>query len=74
MADNDNTEQKYRPMQAVKRHFFAMRNGVIADTLRHAGSPFRYIFGMNLPQLVETAEMTGKSRGLAEEWSAPAAR
>lgn len=67
MADNDNTEHKYRPMQAVKRHFFAMRNGVIADTLRQAGSPFRYIFGMNLPQLVETAEMTGKNSGLAEE-------
>lgn len=32
-----------------------MRNGVIADTLRNAGSPYRVIFGLNLPQLTEIA-------------------
>ncbi len=42
-------------MQTVKRRFFAMRNGVIADTLRRAGSPFSIIFGLNLPQIVEIA-------------------
>lgn len=42
-------------MQTVKRRFFAMRNGVIADTMRRAGSPFNVVFGLNLPQLVEIA-------------------
>ena len=28
---------KYNPMQTVKREFFAMRNGIIADTYRKAG-------------------------------------
>ncbi|MDE6161059.1 MAG: DNA alkylation repair protein [Muribaculaceae bacterium] len=48
-------ETEFSPMQSVKRRFFAMRNGVIADTLRRAGSPFRVIFGLNLPQIVEIA-------------------
>ena len=43
-----------------------MRNGIIADTLRNAGSPFRIIFGLNLPQLVEIAGECGKSTELAE--------
>lgn len=57
----------YSPMQTVKRHFFAMRNGVISDTLRKAGSPFRVIFGLNLPQIVDIARQTGTSMELAEE-------
>lgn len=48
-------ENNFSPMQTIKRRFFAMRNGVIADTLRRAGSPFSVIFGLNLPQLVEIA-------------------
>ncbi len=42
-------------MQQIKRRFFAMRNGVVADMLRRAGSPFHIIFGLNLPQIVEIA-------------------
>lgn len=61
------TEQKYNRMQTVKRRFFAMRNGIISDTLRKAGSPFHIIFGLNLPQLVEIAEETGKDPGLAAQ-------
>lgn len=53
-------------MQAVKRRFFALRNGIISDTLRKGGSPFKIIFGLNLPQLKEIAEYTGKDAGLAE--------
>lgn len=49
----------YNPMQRVKRQFFAMRNGVIADVLRRAGSPFRIIFGLNLPQIVDIARAVG---------------
>lgn len=51
----EQTETGYNDMQTVKRRFFAMRNGIIADTLRKGGSPFRIIFGLNLPQIVEIA-------------------
>ena len=53
-------------MQIVKRHFFAMRNGIIADTLRRAGSPYHIIFGLNLPQLVEIAAVTPHSVELSD--------
>ena len=52
-------------MQSVKREFFALRNGVIADVMRRAGSPFRIIFGLNLPQLVEIAGRFGPDAELA---------
>jgi len=51
-----NTQPKFNDMQLVKRRFFAMRNGVVADTLRKAGSPYHIIFGVNLPQIREIAD------------------
>lgn len=42
-------------MQLIKRRFFAMRNGVIADTMRRSGATYRMIFGLNLPQIKEIA-------------------
>lgn len=42
-------------MQQLKRRLFAMRNGVIADALRHNGYPYRILFGLNLPQIKEIA-------------------
>ncbi len=60
-------ESKFNAMQSVKRQMFAMRNGVIADTLRKAGSPFKIIFGVNLPQLVDIANTVVQDRELAEK-------
>ena len=60
-------DDKYNDLQKVKRHFFAMRNGIIADTLRKAGSHFRIIFGLNLPQIVEIASATPHTASLARE-------
>lgn len=57
---------EFSTLQQVKRYFFAMRNGIIADTLRKAGSPFRIIFGLNLPQLSEAARMFGPDDELAD--------
>lgn len=51
----------------VKRRMFAMRNGVIADVLRRNGSPYKIIFGLNLPQLDEMALELGKDKALAKE-------
>lgn len=59
-------DKSFNAMQSVKRQFFAMRNGVIADTLRRAGSPFRIIFGLNLPQIVDIARNTGIDSELAQ--------
>lgn len=57
-------------LQQVKRRFFAMRNGVIADTYRRAGSPFRIIFGLNIPQICEIAdEFSPDSELAAELWA-----
>ena len=42
-----------------------MRNGVIADTLRKAGSPYKIIFGLNLPQLTEIAGRETKNAEIA---------
>lgn len=57
----------FSKMQMVKRRMFAMRNGVIADALRNAGSPFKIIFGLNLPQLVEIADEFGKDIELSKK-------
>lgn len=45
----------FNKMQLLKRRFFAMRNGAVADSLRRQGAPYRIIFGLNLPQLAEIA-------------------
>lgn len=49
------TMTQYNDLQLIKRQFFALRNGIIADVLRKSGSPFRMIFGLNIPQIVESA-------------------
>lgn len=58
---------RYNSIQQIKRRFFAMRNGVVADVLRRAGSPYRIIFGLNLPQITDIAYETEKSREIAEQ-------
>lgn len=59
-------ESEFNIMQQIKRRFFAMRNGLIADTLRKAGSPFKIIFGLNIPQIAEIAKEFGKDKILAD--------
>lgn len=53
-------------MQNVKRRFYALRNGDIAAVLRKAGSPYRIIFGLQLPQILEVAAASGCDAPLAE--------
>lgn len=53
-------------MQNVKQRFFALRNGVLADILRKSGSPYRIVFGLNLPQLREISSAFGADQDLAE--------
>lgn len=56
---------EFNRIQSIKRSFFALRNGVIADTLRKAGSPYKIIFGLNLPQLTEIASREQKDAEIA---------
>ncbi len=42
-------------LSGIKREFFAYRNGIVADALRKQGSPYKFIFGLNIPQLTEIA-------------------
>lgn len=65
MEEYNNISSPYNDMQTIKRRFFAMRNGIISDVLRRGGSPFRIIFGLNLPQIVEIAAENEASADLA---------
>lgn len=57
---------EYNEMQLLKREMYAMRNGIIADTLRKAGSHFSIIFGLNLPQLAEISSHFPKDKMFAQ--------
>jgi len=58
---------EFNQMQTIKRHMFALRNGIIADTLRKAGAGYKIIFGLNLPQVQEIASTLPSDASLAEE-------
>lgn len=51
----------------IKQRFFALRNGIVADTLRKGGIPHKMIFGLQLPQISEIAREAGASPGLARQ-------
>ena len=58
---------EFNDMQQIKRRFFAMRNGALAEQMRRQGATYSIIFGLNLPQLKEIADEVGQSATLAEK-------
>ncbi len=46
-------------LKEIKQRFFASRNGVAADVLRRAGSPFGIIFGVEVPVISAIAREIG---------------
>ena len=46
---------EFNAMQKVKRRFFAMRNGDLAQQMKERGADYRINFGLNLPQVSEIA-------------------
>lgn len=60
------TSTTFNDMQTVKRSFFALRNGIVADTLRKGGTSYKIIFGLNLPQICEIAASTPHDPKLAQ--------
>lgn len=51
----------------IKKSFFTFRNGIVADTLRKAGMPYKVIFGLQIPQLAGIARSLSPSMELAEQ-------
>lgn len=58
---------QFNTMQEIKRGFFAMRNGIVAETIRRGGLNYKMVFGLNLPQIAEIAGRFSPSADLAEE-------
>ncbi len=66
MQNRNDMAAEYNDMQKVKRAFFTMRNGALADNMRRQGASYRIIFGVNLPQLAEIAKATPHDAVLAQ--------
>ena len=58
---------EFNQMQEIKRRFFAMRNGIVAETIRRGGLQYKMVFGLNLPQIAEIAEGLPHTQELAEQ-------
>lgn len=54
-------------LNEIKKEFFALRNGIIADTLRKAGMHYKVIFGLQIPQIAGIASKFTPSVELAME-------
>lgn len=59
-------EMSQEVIKNIKHQFMAFRNGIVADTLRNAGMPYKIIFGLQLPQLKEIADTLPKDMELAK--------
>lgn len=57
--------QNNTTIAGIRRQFFALRNGMLADTLRKGGMEQKYIFGLQLPQIKDLA--TGLRCAVNEE-------
>lgn len=55
-----------RTIKEIKHQFMAFRNGIVADTLRRAGMPYKIIFGLQLPQIAGISRQFAPSMTLAE--------
>ena len=58
---------EFNQMQEIKRRFFAMRNSMVAETIRRGGLQYKMVFGLNLPQIAEIAEGLPHTQELAEQ-------
>ncbi len=54
-APSERQLPEFNAMQKVKRRFFAMRNGDLAQQMKERGADYQINFGLNLPQISEIA-------------------
>ena len=52
--------------KSIRKEFFAHRNGVVANALRHAGDPHQVIMGCQLADVIAIASRYEKSASLAQ--------
>lgn len=50
----------------IKHKFFLFRNGVVSDTLRRSGMPYKVIFGIEIPRIAEIARSLTPSKEMAD--------
>ena len=53
-------------LNEIHHHFFSFRNGIVAKAFSDAGSPYRRVFGLQLPQLASIAREAGYDAELAD--------
>lgn len=63
----ENRRQASARAQTLRQRLYEMKNGIVADTLRAGGCPYRMIWGLNLPQLSQIATTVEPSMELARE-------
>ena len=62
-------------VQNIKQEFFALRNGMLADSLRKSGDPHNMIFGLLVAQIKEVAARHTPDAALAQAlWNCPTNR
>ena len=59
-------QQPVSDLPQIKKMFYAMRNGIVADALRKQGTPFRMIYGVNIPQLTDIAAQVSHDAATAQ--------
>ena len=60
--NNTDIENLYKK---IKRDFFSLRNGILADSLKKSYSQDKIIFGLNAPQFMDLAKFYPKNLELA---------
>ncbi len=58
---------EFSEFQNIKRKFFALRNGIVADSLKKGGCPQKIIFGLTMPEMMQVAASTRRSAELARQ-------
>lgn len=43
-------------LKSIRKEFYALRNGMLSDTLRKGGLEQKYIFGLQIPQIKQLAD------------------
>ena len=63
----EQNDPRFNEFQMLKRKFFALRNGILAERLRASGDMHRIIFGLTLAQVMDIARSMTPSTELAEK-------
>ena len=54
-------------IRKIHQQFFSFRNGIVAKAFHDASSPYKRVFGLQLPQMASIARETGYDHDLASQ-------